>query len=39
MECDQEDHDDIAVALERLHDPADPVIDWDQVKRELLNSD
>lgn len=31
-----EDFDDLAVALERLRDPSDPVLDWDQVKRELL---
>jgi len=34
-----EDFDDLSVALERLHDPSDPVLDWDQVKRELLDSD
>ena len=34
-----EDLDDLSVALERLHDPADPVLDWDQVRHELLNSD
>ena len=33
-----EDFDDLSVALERLHDPSDPVLDWDQVKRELLDS-
>ena len=31
-----EDFDDLAVALERLRDPSDPVQDWDQVKGELL---
>ena len=34
-----EDYDDLEVALERLRDPADPVLDWDQVRHELLNSD
>ena len=30
---------DLSVALDRLHDPADPVLDWDQVRHELRNSD
>ncbi len=34
-----EDYDDLDVALERLRDPADPVLDWDEVRQELLNSD
>ena len=34
-----EDYDDLEVALERLRDPADPVLDWDQVRHELLDSD
>ncbi len=34
-----EDFDDLAVAVERLRDPNDPVLDWDQVKRELLGKD
>ncbi|MCQ3808110.1 MAG: ribbon-helix-helix domain-containing protein [Acidimicrobiaceae bacterium] len=34
-----EDHDDLEVAVERLRDPADPVLDWDQVKHDLLSSD
>ena len=34
-----EDYEDLEVALERLRDPADPVLDWDQVRRELLGSD
>ena len=33
------DYDDIAVALERLRDPSDPVLDWDEVRRDLLDSD
>lgn len=34
-----EDFDDLSVAVERLRDPSDPVLDWDQVRRELLDSD
>lgn len=34
-----EEFDDLTVALERLRDPADPVLDWDQVRHELLGSD
>ena len=34
-----EDIDDLSVASERLQDPDDPVLDWDQVKRELLDTD
>ena len=34
-----EDLDDLSVALERLHDPADPVLDWGRVRHELRNSD
>ncbi len=34
-----EDLDDLSVALERLRDPVDPVLDWDQVRHELRNSD
>ena len=34
-----EDFDDLSVALDRLRDPSDPVLDWDEVKRELLGSD
>ena len=34
-----EDFDDLSVAVERLRDPNDPVLDWDQVRRELLDSD
>ncbi len=34
-----EDYDDLDVALERLRDPADPVLDWDQVRHDLLNTD
>ena len=34
-----EDYDDLGVALERLRDPADPVLDWERVRDELLGSD
>ena len=34
-----EDFDDLSVAVERLQDPSDPVFDWDQVRRELLDPD
>ena len=34
-----EDFDDLAVALERLSHPADPVLDWDEVKRGLFGTD
>lgn len=34
-----EDFDDLSVALARRQDPTDEVLDWDQVKRELLDSD
>ena len=31
-----EDFDDLSVAVERLRDPSDPVLDWDEVRRGLL---
>lgn len=34
-----EDFDDLTVALERVQDPTDPVLDWDEVKRALLDPD
>ena len=34
-----EDFDDLSVALERMRDPSDPVLDWDDVRRDLLGSD
>ena len=34
-----EDYEDLETALERLRDPSDPVMDWDRVRRELLDSD
>ena len=34
-----EDFDDLSVAIDRLRDPNDPVLDWDTVRRDLLDSD
>lgn len=34
-----DDLEDLKLGLERLQDPADPVLDWADVKRELLDSD
>lgn len=34
-----QDFDDLSVAIERLQDPNDPVLDWDQVRGELLRRD
>lgn len=34
-----EDFDDLNAAVERLRDPSDPVLDWEEVKRELLRPD
>lgn len=34
-----EDFDDLTVAVERLRDPTDPVLDWDRVRHDLLGSD
>ncbi len=39
LESYLEDFDDLTVALERLRDPTDPVLDWDEVRRELLDQD
>ena len=33
------DVDDLRLALERLKDPADPVLNWDEVRRDLLAAD
>jgi len=33
------DVDDLHLALESLKDPADAVLDWDEVKRDLLAAD
>ena len=34
-----QDFDDLSVAQDRLRDPSDPVLDWGEVRRELLDSD
>jgi predicted DNA-binding protein len=34
-----EDQEDLTLALDRLQDPADPLLDWEEVKRGLLNPD
>ena len=34
-----EDLEDLRLGLERIQDPADPVLDWDDVRRELLDQD
>ncbi len=34
-----DDVEDLRLALDRLQDPADPILDWDEVKRELLAAD
>jgi RHH-type transcriptional regulator, rel operon repressor / antitoxin RelB len=34
-----DDLEDLKLGLERLEDPADPVFDWNDVRRELLGQD
>ena len=34
-----EDFDDLSVAIDRLRDPSDPVLDWDDVRRDLFRQD
>lgn len=34
-----EDFDDLSRAVQRLQDPSDPVLDWDEVRDELVGSD
>lgn len=34
-----EDHDDLRVAVARIQDPTDPVLDWEDVRRELVDPD
>ncbi len=34
-----DDYDDLTVAVERLQDPNDPVLDWDEVRSTLLRQD
>ena len=39
LESYLDDFNDLAVAVERLHNPFDLVLDWDEAKRDLLRSD
>jgi RHH-type transcriptional regulator, rel operon repressor / antitoxin RelB len=32
-----DDFDDLQLGLERLQDPSDPILDWADVRRELLS--
>ncbi|MBW8873880.1 MAG: ribbon-helix-helix protein, CopG family [Acidobacteria bacterium] len=34
-----DDFEDLQLGLERLHDPSDPILDWEDVRRELLDQD
>lgn len=34
-----EDIEDLTLGLERLQDPSDPVLDWEEVRRDLVGSD
>ncbi len=34
-----DDVEDLKLALETLQDPADPLLDWEEVKRDLLCTD
>ena len=34
-----EDFEDLELALDRMRDPTDAVLDWEQVKRDLLAAD
>ena len=31
-----EDFDDVSAALDRLRDPSDVILDWDEVRRDVL---
>jgi RHH-type rel operon transcriptional repressor/antitoxin RelB len=33
------EYEDLAIAVARLRDPGDPVLDWDEVRGELLAED
>lgn len=39
IECYLEDFEDISVAIERLRDPADESVDWQEARRALLAAD
>ena len=34
-----EEHDDLSIILDRLCEKSDPVLDWEEVKDELLEKD
>ena len=34
-----DDFDDLSAAIDRLCDPSDPALDWDEVRRELHDTD
>jgi len=34
-----DDVEDLRLAVERLQDPSDPVLDWDEVRTQLLDAD
>lgn len=34
-----DDVEDLRLAVERLQDPSDPVLDWDEVRTKLLEAD
>ncbi len=34
-----EDLQDLKLGIERLRDPADPILEWEDVRRELLDQD
>ena len=36
IEAYVEECNDLSMAMDRLRDPSDPVLDWEDVKRELL---
>ena len=39
LERNLEDFEDLTVSQERLRDPTDPVLDWNQVRHELIDPD
>ena len=39
LESYLEDFDDLAIALERLRDPADEAVNWEEARRVLLSED
>lgn len=39
IEAYLDDFDDLTRAMEALQDPTDPVLDWEDVRRDLLDTD